>query len=137
MRFAANGLALTAAFAALTAAAIGQQHEHGHGNLQPVSETSFAMGARISMQCVACHGPSGATDNPTFPILAGQHASYLAKQLHHFRAGERYNPMMTPVAQQLNDEEINAVALYFSAQSSMALGAEGDRDSAGSEGQYQ
>ncbi|NWG45038.1 MAG: c-type cytochrome [Alphaproteobacteria bacterium] len=82
--------------------------------LPPLREVPLEAGASVALRCVACHGPLGNTDNPTFPKLAGQHASYLAEQLRHFRSGERYHPIMSPIAQTLSDSEINAVALYFS-----------------------
>lgn len=117
MRIAAIAIVVFIAIVAglsLTARESAAQKEDAR--LPAVSEHDHALGARVSLQCAACHGPKGATGNPTFPILAGQHASYLAHQLHHFRSGKRYNAMMTPVAQQLTDDEINAVAIYFSRQ---------------------
>lgn len=68
----------------------------------------------ISRHCVACHGPSGITPNPTFPHLAGQNGSYLAAQLKKFKSGERYDPLMTPIAQSLSPEEISDLARFYS-----------------------
>jgi len=67
-----------------------------------------------AVQCVACHGMGGVAPNPTFPHLAGQNAAYLAIQLERFRTGERYHPLMTPVAQALSDRDIEDLAAYYS-----------------------
>ena len=72
-----------------------------------------ARGRQKSLQCVACHGYGGVTDNPTFPNLAGQNATYLGLQLEHFRSGKRYDPMMSPIAEMLTDEDIADLARYF------------------------
>lgn len=71
-------------------------------------------GHRKAVQCVACHGMEGVAPNPTFPHLGGQNAAYLAIQLERFRTGERYDPLMTPVAQTLSDQDIQDLAAYYS-----------------------
>lgn len=71
-------------------------------------------GQQKAAQCVACHGTQGVAPNPTFPHLAGQNATYLAIQLQRFRTGERYDPLMTPVAQALSDQDIEDLATYYS-----------------------
>ena len=43
-------------------------------------------GKSKSMTCAACHGADGNSMVPTFPKLAGQHASYIEKQLHNFKS---------------------------------------------------
>lgn len=70
-------------------------------------------GEAKSAECVACHGPMGVSSNPTFPNLAGQHAAYLQIQLEKFQTGERYHPLMTPVADSLSQQDINDLAEYF------------------------
>lgn len=71
-------------------------------------------GQQKAAQCVACHGMQGFAPNPTFPHLAGQNAAYLEVQLRQFRAGERYHPLMTPIAEQLSDRDIDELAAYYS-----------------------
>ena len=40
--------------------------------------------------CAACHGQNGVpTDPKTIPIIWGQQQSYLVKQLHDYRSGDR------------------------------------------------
>lgn len=77
-------------------------------------EDLAADGRTKSLQCVACHGPTGVSPNPMFPHLAGQNASYLEIQLERFKSGERYHPLMTPVAQSLSRADIIALATYYS-----------------------
>ncbi len=66
--------------------------------------------------CVQCHGPEGQGIGPNFPALAGQHATYIATQLHRWKEGKRKgdpNGLMRVVAERMTDEEIAAVAAYF------------------------
>ena len=72
--------------------------------------------------CAACHGPDGNSAIPANPNLAGQHAAYLVKQLNNFRASadgkpaQRQNAIMNGMAAGLSEDEIKALAKYFSKQ---------------------
>jgi cytochrome c553 len=65
-------------------------------------------------RCLACHSPSRAAE---FPMLAGQHADYLAGQLRVWRSGGRdrtaYGQIMASIARRLTEEQILDVAAYF------------------------
>ena len=50
-------------------------------------------------KCASCHGADGNSTNPLWPKLAGQHASYIEKQLTDFNAKNRSDPTMSPMAQ--------------------------------------
>lgn len=66
--------------------------------------------------CVRCHGHDAQGVAPAFPRLAGQHASYLKKELHRWQDGQRHNDpvgLMQAVAESLDDAEIDAVANYL------------------------
>lgn len=70
--------------------------------------------------CMACHGPTGAGNpGPSYPSVGGQHASYAVTQLTAFRAGTTWgkdanaNAVMSAVARNLSDEEIQALATYM------------------------
>ena len=78
----------------------------------------LARGQKIAAQvCAACHGPDGNSPLPENPKLAGQVADYIAKQLADYKAGkERKNPIMAAMAQPLSEEDMRAVAAYYSAQ---------------------
>ena len=73
-------------------------------------------GQAKSTPCVACHGIDGNSANPEWPSIAGQHESYLARQLKAFREGARQNPLMTPMAAGLSDEDIADLAAWYSSQ---------------------
>ncbi len=47
--------------------------------------------------CFSCHGVNGASQDPQFPIIAGQHLHYLYVQLKDFGSGRRISPMMTEI----------------------------------------
>lgn len=74
-------------------------------------------GKARSNTCVACHGSKGISGNSVWPNLAGQKEAYLALQLKAYRDGERQNPLMTPMAQGLSDEDIDNLAAYYSSLS--------------------
>lgn len=66
--------------------------------------------------CNQCHGPGGIGVGDNFPALAGQSAAYIAGQLRAWRQGQRPpGPLglMTAVATQLSEQEIDAVSAYY------------------------
>lgn len=73
-------------------------------------------GAGKAGTCVACHGEGGAAPQGNFPVLAGQHAKYLAHTIRGYRSGSRPDPVMLPIASQLSDEDIEDLAAYFASQ---------------------
>lgn len=71
-------------------------------------------GQEKSAICAGCHGPQGVSINPDWPNLAGQHATYLAKQLHDYKtASTRNAALMTPMVVQLSDDDINDLAEFY------------------------
>jgi cytochrome c553 len=73
-----------------------------------------AVGKEKATLCAACHGADGISPNDLWPNLAGQKFGYLVKQLKAFKDGSRTDPMMSPMAAPLTDEDIDNVAAYFS-----------------------
>jgi len=69
--------------------------------------------------CAACHGKNGRGTTGDYPNLGGQHADYLAQALNDYRLGKRKNPIMQPFAQQLSQDDIHALAIFFSAQTGL------------------
>ena len=68
--------------------------------------------------CATCHGQNGVPIDPkTIPIIWGQQQSYLVKQLHDYRSGDRDNPIMSPIAKGLAQEDLRKIAAYFAAKS--------------------
>jgi cytochrome c553 len=70
--------------------------------------------------CGICHGAKGASTLPKYPRLAGQNANYLVAQLKGFRGQTRGDPdavgYMWGMAQNLDDDTIEALAAYYAAQ---------------------
>lgn len=73
-------------------------------------------GKTKSVSCQSCHGADGNSLNPMWPKLAGQNASYIKKQLQDFKSGLRSNPIMSPMAAKLSDEDIKDLAVYYASQ---------------------
>lgn len=73
-----------------------------------------AAGKAKSATCAGCHGAAGVSANPLWPNLAGQKDAYLAKQMKAFRDGTRTDPMMSPMAKPLSDDDIANLAAYYS-----------------------
>ncbi len=84
----------------------------------PLAATAQIPVPEKAATCVACHGEGGAKPiAPTYPVLAGQYASYLEQALRDYRAGTRKNAIMMPQAAALTDADIEALAKYFERQS--------------------
>lgn len=76
-----------------------------------------AAGKAKSATCAACHGEGGAKPiMPIYPILAGQHADYMAKALNDYKTGARKDPVMTGMAAPLTEQDIADLAAYFASQ---------------------
>ena len=93
-------------------------------NATALAAGSKEAGQAKSVTCMACHGPDGNSPNPEWPNIAGQHASYIEQQLRLFRAGERQNALMSPMAMILSDEDIADLAAFFSSQTARGGEAE-------------
>lgn len=96
-----------------------------------LAEGSAEAGQAKSSTCVACHGVDGNSVNPEWPTIAGQHDAYIVKQLKAFKSGARQNPLMTPMAQPLSDQDMEDLAAYFSSQTANGLEADPSQVSLG------
>jgi cytochrome c553 len=72
--------------------------------------------ARNITACVSCHGAGGNSTITQNPRLSGQIGTYTMKQLHDFRGDARMNPIMTPIAKALSDQDILDIAAFLTAQ---------------------
>ena len=76
-----------------------------------------AAGKAKSESCGSCHGVDGNASVPLFPKLAGQHQSYLSKQLHEFKSQKRVDQtVMNAMAESLTDADIADISSWFSQQ---------------------
>ena len=80
-----------------------------------VADTIDTSGQAPYEQCGYCHEYDGNSRMPSFPRIAGQKSAYIVKQLRDYRSGKRTG-QMTATAELLNDDDIFAVANYFSQQ---------------------
>lgn len=64
--------------------------------------------------CLACHGSNGVGITPDYPTLAGQHHDYLVRALTDYKKGGRKNAVMAGMAANLTQEDIEALATYYS-----------------------
>ena len=92
------------------------QASEGHQAAAPQVGDPTAGEAKANVICIACHGPQGNSIVPMWPKLAGQHPEYIKKQLMDFKAGNRVNEQMTPMAMPLTDQEVLDLAAYYAAQ---------------------
>ncbi|MES1944615.1 cytochrome c, class I [Salinisphaera sp. PC39] len=91
----------------------------GHGGDAAEAKPDRAWLEQKLKTCASCHGPNGAQPiAPNYPIIAGQHKSYLVYSLEGYRDGKRNNAIMAGQAQGLSDAQIQALADYFSRQES-------------------
>lgn len=73
--------------------------------------------------CIACHGVDGNSVAAVNPVIAGQHADYLYKQLSDFKSGKRKNPVMLGMVAPLSDADMANAAAWFSSQQPKERGA--------------
>jgi cytochrome c553 len=78
-------------------------------------------GNTIALQvCANCHGVQGVSVSPNFPNLAAQSQPYLVAQLKAFKSHGRSDPegfeYMWGLSARLSDEQIDALAAYYSSQ---------------------
>ena len=99
----------------------------------PPAKADPARGEAISNGvCVACHTNDGSRGNAAYPILQGQHADYLVKQLTEFKAGKRQNAIMSGIASTLSEADMkNVAAFYASKQAKPGFAKNKDLASAG------
>jgi cytochrome c553 len=84
---------------------------------QPLAKADPAQAQSIvTKTCVACHGTDGNSPTPANPVLAGQHADYIAKQLANYKSGERKDPVMMGMAAPLSPQDMKNLGAFFEAQ---------------------
>jgi cytochrome c553 len=76
--------------------------------------------------CAACHGPDGNSQNPDYPILAGQTWRYIYIELKDFQEGRRSDPQMSPMAVGLSRDDMIALGNFFAAQKPLPIKFQAD-----------
>jgi len=73
-------------------------------------------GKAKTVACGACHGADGNSLAPTFPKLAGQHESYLLKQLKDIKSGARSVPTMAGQLDAMSEQDLADMAAFYAVQ---------------------
>ncbi|MET0533806.1 MAG: c-type cytochrome [Steroidobacter sp.] len=103
-----QSMALLAVWCGLQAGVAFAAEQHVAGSVEK--------GQAKAAPCVACHGVNGNSVNPEWPNLAGQHETYIKRQLTAFKNDVRQNPLMSAMAKPLSDEDMADLGAYFSSQ---------------------
>lgn len=95
-----------------------------------------AAGQTKAAVCAACHAPDGNSLVDMYPKIAGQHASYIKKQLVELKAAAsgqtgRVAPIMGPMALPLSEQDMEDLAAYFSSQKVTPIAVPDDAVAAG------
>ena len=87
----------------------------------PTATRAASLEDNIAM-CGACHGENGVPQEKMTPVIWGQTEGYLYLQLRDYKRGDRKNDQMTPVAEQLERDDMFALAKYFAQKKWPSLG---------------
>ncbi|AMM87358.1 c-type cytochrome (plasmid) [Martelella lutilitoris] len=72
--------------------------------------------------CQSCHGAAGRSRNPYYPYLSGLPEWYLSEHLHLWKEGTRggtqYTHVMAEIAENMTQEQIQAVSAWYATQAS-------------------
>ncbi len=80
------------------------------------AEGNAKAGKTQAATCAGCHGAKGNSTVASFPKLAGQHASYIVKELQALKDGSRNAPMMASLAMGLDDKSMANLAAFYASQ---------------------
>lgn len=104
------------------AAPLAAEETAAESNAAPATPAAPASAQEIaSGVCAGCHNPDGNSVIPMNPILAGQHAEYITKQLMDFKAtdvepAKRSSPVMSSMVAALSQEDMKKLGEYYAQQ---------------------
>ena len=82
---------------------------------QKAADAEDTQGRDLATSCSGCHGTLGRSASG-MPTIAGLDQAYIVKQMKDFKSGARSATVMHQIAKGFNDEQIEALAAYFSMQ---------------------
>lgn len=98
----------------------------GSASLSQAADLAAGKAVWEKLNCASCHGADAVkTVDPAYPILAGQHADFLAHALKAYQRGAsgapatanvRKNAIMGAFAKQLSPQDIKNVSAWLAAQ---------------------
>lgn len=83
-----------------------------------------AVGQSKAALCATCHGAEGNSELPMNPKLAGQNATYIAKQLMDYKSGVRSNQTMSAMVLNLSEQDMQDISAWYSSQQVTLQGAD-------------
>jgi len=95
----------------------------GSAFAQADKNPDIAKGQALAGVCAGCHGVEGISTVPNQPNLAGMSAQYVAKQLKHFKTGQRDNAVMKGFAANLSDADMKALGAYYASKKGGTIGS--------------
>ncbi len=78
----------------------------------------------VQGKCFICHGADGESSSPVFPRLAGQNATYVARQLADYKSGRRRSTTMQPMVEDLNQADFVALGAWYASRPTQAHAVE-------------
>lgn len=75
-----------------------------------------AAGQAKAAVCAACHMMDGNSVDPQYPKIAGQHESYIARQLQLFKSGQRANAIMLGFSIGLQPQDMRDIGAFYAQQ---------------------
>lgn len=87
----------------------------------------FVKGQALAGVCAGCHGVDGVSPIPTQPNLAGMSWQYTAKQLRHFKTGQRDNAIMKGFSATLSDADMKALGVYYASMKGRPIGTKDEK----------
>ncbi len=79
------------------------------------AQAEIASGAVLTNTCFSCHGTDGKSVGD-MPTIAGKSEDFIIQKLKAFRSDELEATIMNRIAKGFTDEEIAALAKFFSGQ---------------------
>ncbi len=83
----------------------------------PSTATNAYDGKQLTYDCTECHGSKGSSQDASIPNLAGQDVYYLNEKIKAYRDKARKHGQMHKIVSELNDSEIEKIAVFFAAES--------------------
>ena len=81
-----------------------------------VSAGDPASASMLANTCAGCHGTNGNSVGPASPSIAQMEKIAFVETMKAFQSGDMYSTIMGRIAKGYTDEEIEAMAGYFAAQ---------------------
>jgi cytochrome c553 len=98
-----------------------RRHAGGHSEAPDYTAKEIAGRGRPRLDltaCSRCHDTAGAAPtSPYIPRIGGQDEAYLKRALQEYRDDSRQSGFMEPVAEDLDDEQINRLSAYYASLS--------------------